>query len=115
MVQEAEGFRESQVARARGEAQRFLSVLSAYQVAQDVTLRRLYIETMEEVFRRNPKIVVDSALQGIVPLLNLSDPARAGAAAGAAAQRPLPQAQPSFQTAPPPAAPPRSMNQGIAR
>ena len=115
MVQEAEGFRESQVARARGEAQRFLSVLSAYQVAQDVTLRRLYIETMEEVFRRNPKIVVDSALQGIVPLLNLSDPARAGAAAGAAAQRPLPQAQPSFQTAPPPTAPPRSMNQGIAR
>ena len=114
MVQEAEGFRESQVARARGEAQRFLSVLSAYQVAQDVTLRRLYIETMEEIFRRNPKIVVDSALQGIVPLLNLGEPGRAAAAAGAA-QRPLPQGQPSFQSAPVPTAPPRSMNQGIAR
>ncbi|WP_368416021.1 FtsH protease activity modulator HflK [Falsiroseomonas sp.] len=114
MVQEAEGFRESQVARARGEAQRFLSVLSAYQVAQDVTLRRLYIETMEEIFRRNPKIVVDSALQGIVPLLNLSEPGRA-AAAGAATQRPLPQAQPSFQSVPTPAAPPRTMNQGIPR
>ena len=114
MVQEAEGFRESQVARARGEAQRFLSVLSAYQVAQDVTLRRLYIETMEEIFRRNPKIVVDSTLQGIVPLLNLGDPGRAAAAAGAA-QRPLPQAKPGFQSAPAPIAPPRSMNQGIAR
>jgi membrane protease subunit HflK len=115
MVQEAEGFRESQVARARGEAQRFLSVLSAYQVAQDVTLRRLYIETMEEIFRRNPKIVVDSALQGIVPLLNLGEPGRAAAAAGAASQRPLPQAQPSFQSTPAPTAPPRTMNQGIAR
>ena len=114
MVQEAEGFRESQVARARGEAQRFLSVLSAYQVAQDVTLRRLYIETMEEIFRRNPKIVVDSALQGIVPLLNLGEPGRA-AAAGAATQRPLPQAQPGFQSTPAPTAPPRTMNQGIAR
>lgn len=68
MVQEAEGFRESQVARARGEAARFVSVLTAYQAAQDVTLRRMYIETMEEILRRNPKILVDSALQNIVPL-----------------------------------------------
>jgi membrane protease subunit HflK len=80
MVQEAEGFKESQVARARGEAQRFVSVLSAYQVAQDVTLRRMYIETMEEVLRNNPKILVDSGLQGIVPLLNL-DGGRGAAAA----------------------------------
>ena len=81
MVQEAEGVKESQVARARGEAQRFISVLSAYQAAQDVTLRRMYIETMEEILRRNPKILVDSGLQGIVPLLNLGDTGRAAAAA----------------------------------
>jgi len=86
MVQEAEGFKESQVARSRGEAQRFTSVLSAYQVAQDVTVRRLYIETMEEILRRNPKVLVDSGLQGIVPLLNLGDGARAPAAAAAAPQ-----------------------------
>jgi membrane protease subunit HflK len=73
MVQEAEGFRESQVARARGEAQRFVSVLSAYQVAQDVTMRRMYIETMEEILRRNPKVLVDSGLSGVVPLLNLGE------------------------------------------
>jgi len=73
MVQEAEGFRESQVARARGEGARFVSVLTAYQAAQDVTLRRMYIETMEEVLRRNPKVLVDSGLQNIVPLLNLGD------------------------------------------
>ncbi|WP_376089710.1 FtsH protease activity modulator HflK [Roseomonas sp. CCTCC AB2023176] len=71
MVQEATGARDSQIARARGEAARFISVLSAYQVAQDVTLRRLYLETMEEILRRNPKIVVDDRLQGLVPLLNL--------------------------------------------
>ena len=116
MVQEAEGFRESQVARARGEAQRFLSVLSAYQVAQDVTLRRMYIETMEEIFRRNPMILVDSGLQGVVPLLNLGDPAR-----GAAAVAPqiLRQGQPAPQqiapSGPSISTTPRSMNQGIAR
>jgi membrane protease subunit HflK len=93
MVQEAEGFRESQVARARGEAARFVSVLTAYQAAQDVTLRRMYIETMEEILRRNPKVVVDSGLQNIVPLLNLGD-GRSAVPAGAVAPqvlRPGPQ------------------------
>ena len=78
MVQEAEGFRESQVARARGEAGRFVSVLTAYQLAQDVTVRRMYLETMEEIFRRNPKILVDDRLQGVVPLLNMGDLSRSG-------------------------------------
>jgi membrane protease subunit HflK len=90
MVQEAEGFKESQVARARGEAQRFISVLSAYQVAQDVTMRRMYIETMEEILRRNPKVLVDNALQGVVPLLNLGDGARGATAAVPQLVRPQP-------------------------
>jgi modulator of FtsH protease HflK len=97
MVQEAQGYRDSQEARARGEAQRFTSVLSSYSAAPDITRRRIYIETMEDILRRNPKIVVDDRLQGLVPLLNLNDPARAGngaravppaAAAGGAATPP---------------------------
>ena len=117
MVQEAEGFRESQVARARGEAGRFLSVLSAYQVAQDVTLRRMYIETMEEVLRRNPKVLVDSGLQNIVPLLNLGDGRAPAAPATAVAPQVLRQAPPqpqSFQGGQQPPARPQ-MNQGIVR
>lgn len=73
MVQEAQGFRESQIARARGEAARFNSVLAAYQAAGDVTVRRMYLETMEEILRRNPTILVDDRLQGIVPFLPLGD------------------------------------------
>ncbi|QYU68466.1 FtsH protease activity modulator HflK [Leptolyngbya sp. 15MV] len=96
MVQEAEGFRESQVARARGESARFVSVLTAYQAAQDVTLRRMYIETMEEILRRNPKVVVDSSLQGIVPLLNLGDGRSVPAAVGSQVTRPQPQPQQTF-------------------
>jgi membrane protease subunit HflK len=79
MVQEAQGFRDSQEARARGEAQRFLSVLSAYRQAEDITMRRLYLETMEDILRRNPKILVDDKLQGLVPLLQLGEPNRAAA------------------------------------
>jgi membrane protease subunit HflK len=105
-VQEAQGFRESQVARARGEGQRFISVLAAYQAAQDVTLRRIYIETMEDILRRNPKVVVDDRLQGIVPLLNLGDAGR-GVAASQGAPRPQPPQPPQqFQSQPSTAFPP---------
>jgi membrane protease subunit HflK len=90
LVQEAQGQKDSQIAQARGEAQRFISVLSAYQTAQDVTLRRMYLETMEEILRRSPKVVVDDRLQGLVPLLNLDSN--------------RPAAQPSARPAVPPAA-----------
>lgn len=76
MIQEAQGFRDSQEARAKGEAARFISVLGAYSASSDVTRRRLYIETMEEILRRNPKVIVDDRLQGLVPFLNLGEQAR---------------------------------------
>ncbi|MBO1076254.1 FtsH protease activity modulator HflK [Roseomonas marmotae] len=114
LIQEAEGFKESQVARARGEAARFLSVLSAYQTAQDVTVRRLYLETMEEILRRNPKIVVDDRLQGIVPYLPLDG----GPAQGAGnTPRAAPPAPPGLIDRPtrPAATPTPAPNQGAAR
>ncbi|WP_332837730.1 FtsH protease activity modulator HflK [Roseomonas rubea] len=89
LVQEAQGARESQIARARGEAARFVSVLTAYQAAPDVTTRRIYLETMEEILRRNPMIIVDDRLQGVVPFLPLGE--------GAAVPRPqggVPQNRP---------------------
>ena len=113
LVQEAQGARESQIARARGEAARFISVLTAYQTAQDITVRRIYLQTMEEVLRRNPMILVDDRLQGIVPFLPLGD--------GTAMPRPsAPGAVPATRPAPlPPAAGNpgivQSRNQGIVR
>jgi membrane protease subunit HflK len=90
MVQEAQGFRESTVARSRGEAGRFVSVLTAYQLAQDVTTKRIYLETMEDILRRNPTVLVDDRLQGLVPFLNLGDPAASRPGAAAPATRPPP-------------------------
>ncbi|MBR0671512.1 FtsH protease activity modulator HflK [Roseomonas soli] len=112
VVQEAQAFRESHIARARGEAARFTSVLTAYQAAQDVTVRRMYLETMEEILRHNPMIIVDDRLQGIVPFLPLGE----GAAAPRPAQGALPTNRPSPLPAPPPgpaATPGRT--QGVTR
>ena len=91
MIQEAQGFRDSQEARAKGEATRFISVLGAYQQAKDITMRRLYLETMEDILRRNPKVIVDDRLQGLVPFLNLSEQS----------QRPAGRPAPPAGTAPP--------------
>ena len=108
MVQEAQGQRDSQIARARGEAARFISVLSSYQAAKDVTMRRIYLETLEEIFRRNPKIIVDNRLQGLVPLLNLD-----GGRPAQPAARPAPPA--AMGSVPSMAPPPRAPQTGAAR
>ncbi len=91
LVQEAQGEREARIARANGEAQRFIAVLSAYSQARDVTRLRLYLETMEEVLRRSPTIVVDDKVQNVVPFLPLNDLNR-GAARQAAGlgDKPMP-------------------------
>ena len=71
LTAEADGARQANIAEAGGQAQRFLSVYNAYTTAKDVTLRRLYIETMQEILTKSPSIVVDDKLRGIVPYLPL--------------------------------------------
>jgi membrane protease subunit HflK len=94
LVQEAQGEREARIARANGEAQRFISVFTAYNQARDVTRLRLYLETMEEVIRQSPTIVVDDKVQNVVPFLPLNEfnrsPRQAAGAAGAQPAQPVP-------------------------
>jgi membrane protease subunit HflK len=82
MVQEAEAYKQQVVAEAQGEAQRFLSVYNAYLTAQDVTMRRIYIETMEAILKNTNKIILDKSAQGsgVLPYLPLPALAPNGAA-----------------------------------
>jgi modulator of FtsH protease HflK len=57
---EAEAYKEQVIAEATGEAERFSKLLVEYSKAPDVTRKRLYIETVEEVFAGNLKVVLDS-------------------------------------------------------
>ncbi len=97
LTAEADGSRQALVAEAAGQAQRFLSVYGAYSVAKDVTLQRMYIETMQEILTRTPSIVVDDRIKGIVPYLPLDTaavPPRPPAPAASPAQAPRPGAAP---------------------
>jgi modulator of FtsH protease HflK len=74
IVAEGQGAKQASVAQATGQTQRFLSVLAAYQQAKEVTLRRMYIETMQDILTRSPALVVDDRLKGLVPFLPLTPP-----------------------------------------
>jgi membrane protease subunit HflK len=71
IVQEAEGYRQSTIALAEGEAERFRQLLLEYQKAPEITRKRLYLQTMESVFSRNKKVLLDADNSGNVLYLPL--------------------------------------------
>jgi membrane protease subunit HflK len=71
-VQQAEGYALDRVNRARGDAVLFEEVLAAYKRAPEVTRRRIYLETMEQIYPGlERKLVLDDNLSGVLPLLDL--------------------------------------------
>lgn len=74
MLQQAEAYRAQTVARAEGEAARFTSVYNEYVNAKDVTKKRIYLETMEDILAGMDKILLDGeAGSGVVPYLPLTE------------------------------------------
>ncbi len=72
LVARAEGYKRQVVAKAQGETSRFRAIFKEYKKAPLVTRQRLYLETMEEVIKANPPIIIDSSA-GVVPYLPLPE------------------------------------------
>ena len=106
--QDAEAYRAEIVARSQGDADRFVAVYRAYKVAQDVTLQRLYLETMEEILKNSNKVIIDKAAQGqsgVLPYLPLPS-LLGGTAPAASAPAAATPANPSSSAVPPAGAQP---------
>ena len=78
LLEEAEAYRARVVNEATGEASRFTAVLGEYAQAPEVTRKRLYLETMEQVLGDVDKIIIDGNVgggngQGVVPYLPLNE------------------------------------------
>ncbi len=72
MIRDAEGFRDSRVKRAEGDAAKFTTILKEYNKAKSITEKRLYLETMEKVLPNVEKIIVPDKDSGnMLNLLNL--------------------------------------------
>ena len=74
MLQDAEAYKAAVVNRAKGDADRYLSVYNAYQSGKDVTIKRMYLETMENVLKNADKVILDPSSKGanVLPYLPLS-------------------------------------------
>ncbi len=75
MINQATAYKQSRILEAEGEATRFLAVLKEYGRAQDVTRRRMYLETMEAILsspNMEKLILSNEAASRALPLLPLA-------------------------------------------
>ena len=73
-LETAEAYRAQVVNGATGEASRFGAILNEYRKAPEVTRKRMYLETMEEVLGRVDKVIIDeTGGSGVVPYLPLNE------------------------------------------
>jgi membrane protease subunit HflK len=71
-IRQAEGYALDRLNRARGDSARFVAFYNAYRMAPEVTRKRIYLETMNEVLPKvKQKVIVDGDLRSVLPLLNL--------------------------------------------
>ena len=78
LIQEARAYKDEIVQRASGDAQRFDQVYLAYTAAEDVTKRRIYLETLETVLSGVNKVIIDGNAggaggSGVIPYLPLPE------------------------------------------
>ena len=71
-IREADGYRLKRINEAEGDVARFSALLAEYRKAPEVTRRRIYIETLQDVMPGiRSKIIIDEQARSILPLLNL--------------------------------------------
>jgi membrane protease subunit HflK len=78
MTQAAEAYRERLIKEAEGEAQRFTQVYDAYKSSPDITRRRMYLETLQEILSSTDKVIMEGGAQSPLPYLPLPDLRRSG-------------------------------------
>jgi len=71
-VRAAEGYALDRINRSKGDVSRFTAQYEEYAKAKDVTKRRMYLETMRDLFPKlGHKYIIDSDQKNVLPLLNL--------------------------------------------
>lgn len=59
LLEEANGYKQTAIATAQGDASRFRQILSEYEKAPGVTRERLYLESMQQILSNTSKVIVD--------------------------------------------------------
>ncbi len=75
MHEQSEAYKQEVIANAQGEAERFLSVYKQYSMSKQITKKRIYLETMEKIYRDMDKVVVgrEASKAGVTPYFPIND------------------------------------------
>ena len=74
-IREADGYRLKRINEAEGDAAQFSALLAEYAKAPEVTLRRIYIETLQDVLPGiRSKVIIDEQTRSILPFLKSGTP-----------------------------------------
>jgi len=74
ILQQAEAYKQEVIANSQGDASRFTQIYDQYRLAKEVTAKRMYLETMEQILRGTNKVIIDSKdANGVVPYLPLPE------------------------------------------
>ena len=75
MTEQSEAYAQEVVTNAQGEAGRFTSVYNQYSKSKQVTKRRMYLETMEKIYRDADKVFIDKGASkgGVLPYFPLNE------------------------------------------
>lgn len=72
-TQDAEAYKQAVISKAEGEAKRFSSVYEAYKTGKNVTSKRLYLETLEDILAKTKKVIMEPGQRSsnMMPILPL--------------------------------------------
>lgn len=73
VLQEAEAYRSEVTNRSQGDAARFEAIYKEYAQAKEITKKRLYLETLEEVMKGMDKVILGNDKAGVVPYMALPE------------------------------------------
>ena len=72
IIAAAEAYREEVISKAEGDAHRFLAQYKEYRKSPEVTKKRIYLETMEEIYPNMNKVILSKENRGVLPILPLN-------------------------------------------
>lgn len=74
IIKEAEGYKVERIKKAEGDVAKFNQVLAEYQKGKEVTKYRLYVETMEKILPHMEKYIITQADNSVLKILPLTEP-----------------------------------------
>lgn len=73
IFRDAQGFKEKEIQESKGEAERFLMVYKEYKKSPIIVKKRIYLDTLADIYGEINKVILDKNASGVLPYIKLPD------------------------------------------